>query len=67
MEFFRITQSKNVAFPVGRYVLGYFGWRTHTITEGILGDDFLDLRPVLLPDIGDMSPSLWLGVIGMPG
>lgn len=62
----RIIESKNGKYPVGEYVVGNFGWRTHTIaTEkaGRLGFP----PPKVLPDIGNLPKSLALGVLGMPG
>lgn len=62
----KITQSKNKNFPVGQYVVGDFGWRTHTISDGKSVSK--DARaPYLIPDIGNLPISLTLGVLGMPG
>ncbi|XP_003701327.1 prostaglandin reductase 1 [Megachile rotundata] len=64
----KIIESKNSDFPVGRKILGYFGWRTHTIvTQQMLNEsDSVLTKPALLPKI-DLSSSLFLGVLGMPG
>lgn len=65
----KIIESKNPEFPVGKRILGYLGWRTHTIVnpQNFPGGDLVNQKPILLPDIGDVSPSLCLGVLGMPG
>ncbi|XP_047346169.1 prostaglandin reductase 1-like [Vespa velutina] len=65
----KIIESKNPDYPVGKRIVGYFGWRTHTIVNPKLLPE-LELtaqKPYLLPEIGDLSPSLCLGVLGMPG
>lgn len=64
---FRIIESKNPDFPVGRYVVGSFGWRSHTIWNSSTNESAVRIPSYLLPDIGDLSPSLGLGVLGMPG
>lgn len=65
----RIIESKNQDFPVGRRVVGYFGWRTRTVVnlQRCVETDILPYKPVLIPDIGDLPASLCLGVLGMPG
>lgn len=44
-------------------VVGNFGWRDYTISD----DKESENKPYILPDFGDLSPSLGLGVLGMPG
>ncbi|CAL1682318.1 unnamed protein product [Lasius platythorax] len=65
----KIVESKNPNYPVGKRIVGYLGWRTHTIINPKIIDetDMMQQRPYILPDIGDLSPSLGLGVLGMPG
>lgn len=63
----KIVESKNPAFPVGKRIIGNLGWRTHTIIDPKTEDSFFKQKPYLLPDIGDLPPSLGLGVLGMPG
>ncbi|KAL2716537.1 prostaglandin reductase 1-like [Vespula squamosa] len=65
----KIIESKNPDYPVGKRIVGYFGWRTHTIVNlKLLSEfEFTSQKPYLLPEIGDLSPSLSLGVLGMPG
>jgi len=57
---FRITASKNKDFTVGTLVSGMFGWRTYTVVS-----EMSKLIP--LPELGGLSPSLALGIMGMPG
>ncbi|XP_061769614.1 prostaglandin reductase 1-like isoform X1 [Nerophis ophidion] len=57
----RVVQSKNAVFPVGMHVVGRSGWRSHTIS------DCSDLVPVMPDWPKDVSLSLALGIIGMPG
>ncbi|XP_018575747.1 prostaglandin reductase 1-like isoform X2 [Anoplophora glabripennis] len=61
----KIVESKNPGYPVGQYVVGNFGWRTHTISKGL--QDGLGFKPTLVPNIGNLPLSLALGVLGMPG
>ncbi|KAF2900195.1 hypothetical protein ILUMI_05990 [Ignelater luminosus] len=64
----KIVQSRNKDFPVGKYVVGDFGWRTHTISDGNIANVYVNtITPYLLPDIGDLPHSLALGTLGMPG
>lgn len=60
--FFRIIESKNSSFPVGKIVVGNFGWQTHTIVSN---SNNQQVR--LLPEIDSLPLSLALGVLGMPG
>ncbi|XP_028330878.1 prostaglandin reductase 1-like [Gouania willdenowi] len=57
----KVTQSKNPAFPVGSHVVSRGGWRTHSISNGS------DLVPIMADWPREMSLSLALGTIGMPG
>ncbi|XP_011164079.1 prostaglandin reductase 1 [Solenopsis invicta] len=64
----KIIESKNPDFPVGKRVCGYLGWRTHTIVKPNTPDNPIMNQPAyILPDMGDLPPSLALGVLGMPG
>lgn len=65
----KIIESKNPEYPVGRRVCGYMGWRTHTVINLNTSNEVspVSMKPFLLPDNTDMSPSLSLGVLGMPG
>ncbi|KAM7366366.1 hypothetical protein PAMP_015812 [Pampus punctatissimus] len=57
----KVIQSKNPAFPVGSHVIGRCGWRTHTVSDGT------ELTPIMPDWPQDVSLSLALGAIGMPG
>lgn len=62
----RIIESKNPNFPVGKNVVGFFGWRTHTISNGTHQNK--DNVPQLVDsDLGDLPLSSHLGVLGRPG
>ncbi|KAG5684372.1 hypothetical protein PVAND_013607 [Polypedilum vanderplanki] len=61
----KIIESKNENFPIGSLVFGNFGWRSLTIVDPKTFKNKYDLY--LLPDIGQLSSSLALGVLGMPG
>ncbi|XP_047004087.1 prostaglandin reductase 1-like [Schistocerca americana] len=63
----RIVESRAADFPVGRYVVGYWGWRDRTVAD--VGPDApYFMSPVMLvPDLGELPLSLSLGVLGMPG
>ncbi|XP_050315135.1 prostaglandin reductase 1-like [Anthonomus grandis grandis] len=63
----KIVESKNPKFPVGKYVVGQYGWRTHTIASDNSDGDFSGLPTTILPDLGGLPLSLALGVLGMPG
>ncbi|XP_074028088.1 prostaglandin reductase 1 isoform X1 [Leptinotarsa decemlineata] len=63
----KIIESKNPKFPVGKYVVGNFGWRSHTIWNGKSTTDNSKAASYLLPDLKGFTPSLGLGVLGMPG
>ncbi|CAF1501272.1 unnamed protein product, partial [Didymodactylos carnosus] len=57
----KVLKSKNGKYPVGTLVLAPSGWRTHFISNG----DQPPLRPIPF-DLGQLSPSLALGPLGMP-
>ena len=63
----RVIQSKNERYPLGTQLVGYFGWRTHTIVNPDNTTADMTGQLTVLPDIGDLSPSLGLGALGMPG
>ncbi|XP_018566869.1 prostaglandin reductase 1-like [Anoplophora glabripennis] len=65
----KIIESKNPDYPMGRHVSGYFGWRSHTVSNGkpvTLGFSSTP-APILLPVVKDVPPSYFLGILGMPG
>ncbi|XP_034006076.1 prostaglandin reductase 1 [Trematomus bernacchii] len=57
----KVIQSNNPAFPVGSHVVGRCGWRSHTVCNG------MGLVPIMPEWPQDVSLSLALGAIGMPG
>jgi len=64
---FRIIKSNNQDYKVGQIVFCSTGWRTYSIINpSILEKDVMPSFYVL-PDFGNLSPSLGLGVLGMPG
>jgi len=63
----KVIQSKNERYPLGTQLVGYFGWRTHTIVNPDNTTADMTGQLTVLPDIGDLSPSLGLGALGMPG
>ncbi|XP_058445165.1 prostaglandin reductase 1-like [Malaya genurostris] len=60
----KVLESKHPKFPVGSYVHGSFGWRTHTVYNP---DNETGWKAYVLPDFGKEPLSLGLGVLGMPG
>lgn len=63
----KVIQSKNERFPLGTLLSAYFGWRTHTIVNpDTRTTDFMG-KLTILPDLGDLSPSIGLGAIGLTG
>ncbi|KAJ8722176.1 hypothetical protein PYW08_004578 [Mythimna loreyi] len=64
----KVIESKNPEYPVGTWVMGHFGWRTHTVTTPE-NEKFSGQKPYLykLPDFGDLPVSLALGVCGRVG
>ncbi|BET01008.1 prostaglandin reductase 1-like [Nesidiocoris tenuis] len=66
----RVADSKNAAYKKGVHVLASCGWQSHVVGDPekmkSSFDDSKD-RLTILPDMGGVSPSLALGVLGMPG
>ncbi|XP_049873136.1 prostaglandin reductase 1-like [Pectinophora gossypiella] len=62
----KIIASRNNEYPVGKYVCGSFGWRTHTVINPVQRTTGL-LPLTLLPDISPYPISIALGILGMPG
>lgn len=48
-------------------MVGFFGWRSHTVADGGITQKVVKSKPYLLPDIENLSPSLGLGILGVPG
>lgn len=66
MYFSRVIESKNEKYPVGKYVVGHFGWRTHTIAKGQVKGSRV-LSEWFIPNLGNLPISLALGVLGLTG
>ncbi|XP_045032342.1 prostaglandin reductase 1 [Daphnia magna] len=63
----KVIESKNEKFPVGSLLVGYFGWRTHTVVNpDVRSKDFME-QITVLPNLGTLCPSVGLGAVGMPG
>ena len=62
-----MIESKDEDYPVGSFVYGTFGWRTHTIFNP--QNDKLNPFPqsYKLPPFGKLPKSLAVGHLGMPG
>ena len=60
----KIIDSKNPKFPIGEYVFGDFGWRTHTVVDPNGNRHHMTY---VLPNMGSLSRSIALGAVGMPG
>jgi len=60
----KVIESKNKDFSTGVLCAAGFGWRSHTVTDP---SKHPELQVVKLPDLGELSPSLALGSLGMPG
>ncbi|XP_023949558.2 prostaglandin reductase 1 [Bicyclus anynana] len=64
----KVIDSRNKNIPVGAYITGPFGWRTHTVTSGDkIFSSSIDLPITVLPDLRPYPVSLALGILGMPG
>nr|CAD7201307.1 unnamed protein product [Timema douglasi] len=63
----RVVESKNPEYKVGKYIVGSFGWRTKTIVNPSVADSLFNSKIYILPDLGGLSESLGVGVLGMPG
>lgn len=64
----KVIASKDKEYPVGEMLMTYSGWRTLTILnpKKMVGKDMMQ-SIFRLPNMGNLSPSLGLGAIGMPG
>lgn len=61
----KILESKNAKYPTGAFIVGSFGWRSHTIVNPDVPE--MSNPTFLLPPIGDLPVSLGVGCLGMPG
>jgi len=58
----KVLKSRNTKFPEGSYIVGYLGWRTLSVAN-----NKSKVTPLPKEITGDLSHSLGLGVLGMPG
>lgn len=65
--FSRVIDSKSNKFPIGKYVVGSFGWRTHSVVHEDYKNPMGWDHPMLVPFGNELPLSLALGVLGMPG
>ncbi|KAL4715436.1 hypothetical protein ACJJTC_015339 [Scirpophaga incertulas] len=63
----KIIASRNDKYPVGKFIAGAFGWRTHTVCNPAAPPKLGFLPLTILPDLGQHPVSLGLGLLGMPG
>ncbi|XP_076447977.1 prostaglandin reductase 1-like [Babylonia areolata] len=63
----RVKVSNNPDFPEGCLVVAPVGWRTLTLVSNPQKPSIFGPLLRRIPDMGDLSPSLALGCLGMPG
>ncbi|XP_071455332.1 prostaglandin reductase 1-like [Hetaerina americana] len=63
----KVIESKNEVYKEGMYVVGYFGWRTHTICDGKTELTPGFGQPLIVQPLESLPMSLYLGALGMPG
>ncbi|XP_043272063.1 prostaglandin reductase 1-like [Venturia canescens] len=65
----KITESKNRDYPVGKRVVGFMGWRTHSVINLNKVNELLPVqeKPYILQAFHDLPISLSLGVLGLIG
>ncbi|KAK9886590.1 hypothetical protein WA026_017517 [Henosepilachna vigintioctopunctata] len=61
----RIIDSKNPRYPVGKHVIGNYGWKTHHILDD--SPSRLGFSTVIIPESVNQPLSYFLGILGMPG
>ncbi|CAL1541428.1 unnamed protein product, partial [Lymnaea stagnalis] len=62
----RVIESKAKDFPVGSLVCVHAGWRSHTVID-VTQPRIFGTGVDLFHEVPGISPSLWLGAVGMPG
>ncbi|KAK0044273.1 prostaglandin reductase 1 [Biomphalaria pfeifferi] len=62
----RVLQSKSPEYPVGSLVCAHLGWRSHTVVN-VKTPRVFGTTVDLINEVPGLSPSLWLGTVGMPG
>lgn len=66
----KIIDSKNSRYAVGKKIVGYLGWRSHTVLNPdtpASKEQLMKAKPYVIPDFGDLPSSLALGILGMTG
>ena len=70
----KVMESKNPKYPIGSHVVAYTGWREMAVIDPDAHYDTYGKGPTALPKVSaaiplpdDMSRSLLLGAVGMPG
>ncbi|XP_050429026.1 prostaglandin reductase 1-like [Adelges cooleyi] len=63
----KVISSNNENFAEGQLVFCSTGWKTHSIINPSLLEKDIMPRFYALPNFGNLSSSLGLGVLGMPG
>ncbi|KAK9886581.1 hypothetical protein WA026_017510 [Henosepilachna vigintioctopunctata] len=61
----KIIESKNPEYPVGKHVVGHYGWKTHHILDN--SPSRLGIPPKIIPDDLGVNLSHFLGVLGLTG
>lgn len=63
----RVIKTRNGEYPLGTHLVGYWGWRTHTVVDPRIPPAFMRGAMFPMPDLGKHPRSLGLGAVGMPG
>lgn len=61
----KIVESRNAKYPVGAFMVGNYGWRSHTIVNPTVSDPAQ--MSYMLPALGQLPVSLGCGTLGMTG
>ncbi|KAG4069464.1 hypothetical protein HA402_001763 [Bradysia odoriphaga] len=61
----RVVESRNDLYPKDSIIFGQLGWQTHSIFNPVNNKD--SIQTYVLPSFGELSVSLGLGALGMPG
>lgn len=62
-----VEESKHADYPIGSRVVCHKGWRDYTVINPDTKYEGFGEKTYKLPDIQGLSPSLGVGVLGMPG
>lgn len=61
----KIVDSKNPKYSVGEFMMGNYGWRSHTVLNPDVKDPAV--MSYKMPPVGNLPISLGIGYLGMPG